>query len=247
MKIDTLSIVILTNRSDARFEAALKSAQFTDNVFIVDNTSNNNWADLAKKYSFKMLSHTEKISDFSQVRNKALASIQTPWVLFLDSDEVLSADASNEIKTIIEQNFYDAVSIRRIDYFLDKPLQYGETGNLWLTRLFKTNKGKFARAVHEVVEYDGKLGTANFTISHFSHTSVKEFLEKVTKYSYIESKNRTYTQTENTIQMCVFPVAKFVLNYVIKLGFLDGYRGLVYAVMMSLHSFFVRVFYYEKL
>ena len=247
MKIDTLSIVILTNRNDKRFEAAIESAQFAKDILILDNNSNTDWDKLAKKYIFRVIPHPEKISQFSQARNKALTLVQTSWVLFLDSDEVLSANADIEIKTIIEENLYDAISIRRIDYFLGKPLQYGETGNLWLTRLFKTNKGKFVRAVHEVIESDGKFGVANFTISHFSHSSVKKFLEKIVKYSYIESKNRTDSHIENIIQMCVFPLTKFVLNYGFKLGFLDGYRGLVYAVMMSLHSFFVRVFYYEKL
>ena len=41
-------------------------------------------------------------------------------------------------------------------------------------------------------------------------------------------------------------VAKFVSNYWLKAGFLDGWRGLIYAVVMSIHSLAVRVFIYEQ-
>ena len=252
MKINELTVVIVTNRTGARFESALESAKFAQQIVIVDNTvgtmrEQTNWKHFEKNYPIIVLPHQEKIINFSEVRNKALKNVQTPWVLFLDSDETLSKDAGGEILKIIEQDLFDAISSKRTDYFLGRPLNYGETGNLLLTRLFKTKKSTFIRNVHEVVEYEGKLGTANFVISHFSHNSIQEFLIKITTYSYFESKNKTTSITENTIQMYIFPIAKFILNYFIKLGFLDGYRGLVYALMMSLHSFFVRVFYYEKL
>ncbi|GIK83781.1 MAG: glycosyl transferase [Patescibacteria group bacterium] len=247
MKIEQLSIVILTNRSDTLFEKALKSAQFADSIFIIDNASTNNWKELKEKYHFTVTQYPETILDFSRVRNEALKKVKTPWVLFLDSDEILPDNADDEINTIIQQNLYDAVAINRVDYFLGKPLLYGETGNISLIRLFKTQKGSFVRNVHEVVDYSGHLGSANFIISHYSHNSIQAFLEKVTAYARLESKNKSLNKNETILQMVVFPIGKFIVNYVFKLGFLDGYRGLIYAITMSLHSFFVRVFYYENL
>jgi hypothetical protein len=37
-----------------------------------------------------------------------------------------------------------------------------------------------------------------------------------------------------------------MLNYWLKLGFLDGFAGLSYALMMSFHSLLVRIYLYEK-
>lgn len=247
MKISDLSIVILTNRNDSKFEQALNSAQFAQNILIIDNNSKNDWNDLQKKYQFEIIEHSKAIINFAKVRNKALESVKTTWVLFLDSDEILPKNAATEIKNIIENNTYDAVSIKRIDYFLGKPLSFGETGNILFIRLFKTEHGKFVRNVHERVEISGKLGSANFNISHFSHDSIKDFLAKITHYAMLESKNKSTNKNETFIQMCTFPIIKFILNYFVKLGFLDGYRGLIYAIMMSLHSFFVRVFRYENI
>lgn len=226
MKISDLTIVILTHRDDQKFKNAQESAQFAGEVLVIQND--------------------EKVLDFSKARNDALKQVTTSWVLFLDSDETLPEESQQEIQKIIDANLYDAIRIKRTDYFLGKPLLHGEPGNTQLIRLFKTQKGRFVRKVHEVVESSGTVGDASFVISHFSHDSIKDFLNKISEYARIESQNRKYSQLENTIQMCVYPDAKFILNYIFKLGFLDGYRGLVYAVLMSLHSFFVRVYYYEK-
>jgi hypothetical protein len=246
MVLNDLSIVILTNRNDDRFVNSLKSSQIAKNVIIIDNNSNNDWKNLKKHYNFNIISYPSKVSNFSNVKNLSLKEIKTKWVLFLDSDEVLSQNSATEIDSIINTDLYDAISINRIDYFLNKPLMYGETGNIQLVRLFKTNKGKFVRDVHEVVEHSGNVGGANFNILHYPHNSIKDFINKVSIYSLIESKTRAHSTTENTLQLCLFPVGKFIHNYILKLGFLDGFRGLIYAVVMSLHSFFVRVFYYEN-
>ena len=248
MKLSALSIVILTNRIDERFQQALNSSQFADSVFVVDNCLEKNqesWKVLQKKYDFQRIEYSKTITDFSKARNEALKHITTPWVLFLDSDEVLSENAALEIQNIIELNTYDAITIQRVDYFLGKPLLYGEAGNTSLVRMFKVKLGKFTRAVHETVVISGTIGQSNFYISHFSHDSINTFLKKITNYASIESKNRQHSQLQNSIQLCTYPIAKFIYNYFLKLGFLDGYRGLLYAVLMSLHSFFVRVFYYE--
>jgi hypothetical protein len=44
----------------------------------------------------------------------------------------------------------------------------------------------------------------------------------------------------NILAIIFYPFGKFILNYFLKLGFLDGAPGFVYAFMMSFHSFLVR-------
>jgi len=246
MNIKDLTIIILTNRNDQRFINSLKSAQIAHQVIIIDNKSENDWSKLEKEYNFKIINSDDKLTNFSTVKNQAIQTVKTDWVLFLDSDEELSNNATKEISKIIDLDLFDIVSIKRTDYFLGKPLKYGEPGNINIIRLFKTKQGKFIRNVHEVVDYSGKIGEADFTILHYSHDSIKEFLNKIFIYAKMDSKNNMTNHQENVFQMVTYPIAKFFLNYFIKLGFLDGYRGLVYALIMSLHSFFVRVFYYEN-
>lgn len=242
-----LTVVIITNRSDTRFESALESAQFADQVLIIDNNSQAEWETLKKKYSFKKIDHPDNINNFAEVRNKALKEVTTEWVLFLDSDEEIPESAQEKIQAAIATNQYAGYAVKRSDVFLGKKLQYGETGELYLIRLFQTKKGKFTRSVHEVAEVSGKVGTADFELIHTAHLSIQDFLQKINLYAQMESKNKKLTEQEVIFQMLVYPMAKFIFNYFFKLGFLDGFQGVVYAVLMSLHSFFVRVFYFESL
>jgi len=42
------------------------------------------------------------ITDFAKARNKAMGSIKTDWILFLDTDEQLTPELKKEIKTVIK-------------------------------------------------------------------------------------------------------------------------------------------------
>ncbi|MBI2420736.1 MAG: glycosyltransferase family 2 protein, partial [Candidatus Levybacteria bacterium] len=42
------------------------------------------------------------------------------------------------------------------------------------------------------------------------------------------------------ITIILYPKAKFLLNFFIRRGFLDGIEGFIFAIFMSFHSFLVR-------
>ena len=250
MQKTPITVVILTDRFDTQFQVAVKSAVFAQEIIVVNNSKNSDEQkranDLQNQFSFTLVHNTDKIDNFSKVKNKSLQLVKTDWVFFLDSDEVLPKSAQKEIDTLITTNIYDAVSIQRTDIFLQKKLQYGETGTVYITKMFKKSKAKFVRNVHEVVQTTGKIGVADFKLLHYSHLSISHFLQKISFYSLLDSKNKMHSLKQNYFEICIYPIGKFILNYFFKLGFLDGYRGLVYAFIMSLHSLFVRVYFYEK-
>jgi hypothetical protein len=247
-----LTIVIITDRNDDRFINALRSSQIASHVLILDNNSNNDWNRLTKKYQFSIVSHEKEIFNFAKTRNKLLKRVKTKWVMFLDSDESLGSSTkeiksnTKSIEQVINNDLFDGVTITRKDVFLGKSLKFGEAGNIKITRLFKVEKGKFASNVHEVARINGKLGESDIIVSHFSHNDVSSFLKKISKYSKMASDNERSSKLTNFLKMIFYPILKFLQNYFFKLGFLDGYRGLIYTFMMSFHSFFVRIFYFEK-
>lgn len=254
-KVTKLTIATITHRNDARFISSLESSQFAENVIVVDNNSNNDWQKLKKDFNFKIFSREKIITNFASVRNDLIKNTETEWVFFLDSDETLGATSevilSNQtkIEEIIKNDLFDGVSIIRRDVFLRKQLLFGEAGNTDIIRMFKTDKGKFIRNVHEVAEIKGRLGRSEIIVSHFSHTDISEFITTVATYSQMASLNEvadSETKIINIFKMIFFPPLKFIQNYIFKLGFLDGYRGLIYAIIMSFHSLFVRVFYFEN-
>jgi len=220
-----ISIIILFKQKDEKFQQALKSAQFAKEIITLKN---------------------DQINDFSQIRNQALKKATQKWVLFLDSDEVISRKSIAEIKRIVQNNLADGVMICRQDVFYNRVIKHGEAGNMKLLRMGKREKMVWKRPVHELAIVSGVTKDSNIKIIHQAHSSLTSFIISVINYAEIEAKYRTsLNKNPSILQLISFPIIKFIYNYLFKKGFLDGWRGLCYALIMSLHSFSVRVFQYE--
>lgn len=241
-----LTVIILTNRNDQRFVNALQSGQFAEEVLVVDNHSGNDWKKLAKKNRFRLIKYTEKIENFAQVRNFALEKATYEWVFFLDSDEIIPVSEQPAIQRAIKNGKLDGAFVKRTDVFMGKQLRYGEAGKQRILRLFKRDLGHFNRAVHEVAKVNGKVGNIDVTIIHHAHVSISEFISTVSWYAQQIGFNRSFLPHEVLLELLIYPPGKFIFNYIFALGFLDGWRGLIYALVMSMHSAAVRVYAYEK-
>ena len=246
-----LTVIFLTDRKDQIFLNALKAASFAKEILIFDYQSQNNWSKLKNEFpQIKIIKKEENIKNFAQARNEAISLVTTDWLLFLDSDEILEQQAGNQIKELIK-NKADAFTLERIDFFHDENLSWGELRKVNLIRLAKRNKIKFTRKVHEVAVIDGKIKKSNLKIKHYAHQNVEEFLTSINYYAQLEAdyrknNNYSYSKTKILFELFCFPSLKFIWNYFLKMGFLDGFAGLVYANMMSLHSLLVRIYLYEK-
>lgn len=240
-----LTICILTNRADERFFQALESAQWAQEVLVIDYQSGNDWPQLAQKYQFTLHESPGPILDFAQERNWALKQAQSDWVLFLDSDEMLAQDTEKKLRKILDQPNVQAASLIRTDIFHGKQLRFGEAGRQRQIRVMRPTAVHFERPVHERPVVAGRVMDSDAVIWHYAHLNITEFLADVARYAHQEAAFRELSPAMALLQLLVWPPAKFVYNYLLKLGFLDGWRGLVYAVMMSLHSLLVRVFALE--
>lgn len=226
-----LSVIILTHRHDQRFRQAVASAQWASQVMVVD------------------FSQKKPIVNFAKERNSLLKQAKYDWVLFLDSDEVIDPKSWPHLETMIRDPQLKGVFVRRRDVFHGKVLRFGETGEVWLLRLMRKNAAHFIRPVHEVAQVRGKTKQSHITLWHTTHSTISEFLQDVTRYAQLEAEYQTDSQLPVvllSLKTIAYPKAKFVVNYFLKLGFLDGWQGLAYAMIMSLHSLFVRVFSYEN-
>ncbi len=178
--------------------------------------------------------------NFSQKRNKLVQKAKNKWVLFLDTDEIPS-DKLIEFLNHFDTNQYKNFAIKRIDYFFNKALLFGDTGNFYVTRLILKKHGEFINPVHEI--WQSKLPTQKIkqAIYHYPHQSIKEFLNKINKYSDIRSRQLFQQKHKsNLIQIIFYPLAKFIHLYFVKLGIFDGIHGLIFALLMSYYSFLVR-------
>lgn len=131
--------------------------------------------------------------------------------------------------------------IKREDVFLGKKLKYGESGNIKFLRLVRKGQGKWTRPVHETLEVTGETSVLKNPLIHFPAEHLREMVAKMNYYTDLNAKYLHEKGTKTSaFQIIFYPVGKFILNYFLKLGFLDGTHGFVHAMMMSFHSYLTR-------
>jgi len=250
-----LSAVVLTKNEEKNIEKCLKSIDFCDEIIVVDDYSTDKTLEEIQKLEVKSQNYKSKVKifkkqlnkDFAFQRNYGLSKATNEWILFIDADEEISENLKLEIKNL-KFNF-DAYYFKRQDIFWGKTLKYGEirkARNQGIVRLVKKNSGTWMGTVHEVFHTANKVGQINGFLNHYPHPTLKEFINDINYYSFIRTEELFSRGTKtNIFEIIFFPFGKFIYNYFLNLGFLDGPAGFTYAFMMSFHSFLVRAKFYQ--
>jgi hypothetical protein len=244
-----ITILILAHQQNALFDNCLQSVSWADEILVGWNGEGKiDKKQLSEKFpQLHVVYLPEPITDFAATRNELQKKATNDWVFWLDSDEVITKESVEVIEKLLSQKNVDGYFVHRQDVFYGHVMQWGEVKDVRILRLFRKSKGAFVRPVHEVAEGDGEIQTSGITLLHYAHQSVTSFYQKVARYAKIEADYRhQQKQKTNTVELVIWPAGKFLANYFMFAGFLDGWQGLTYAVMMSLHSLLVRAFLLEK-
>lgn len=239
-----ITSIVLTKNEERNIVDSLKSLKWSDEIIVIDDYSRDKTVQIAKKMGAKVIPHRLNL-DFSRQRNFGLSKARGEWVLFIDADERVTKNLKTEISHLTTDSDrtkqLNGYFIRRIDFMWGKELKHGETGNIKLLRLAKRDSGKWEGKVHEEWKIDGKVGQLKNSLYHYPHQSIAKFLQEINFYTDLRAKE-LYDQKVHAswITIIAYPLGKFLLNYLVKKGFLDKTQGLCIAIIMSFHSFLVR-------
>jgi len=252
-----ITAVILTKNEEKNIERCLKSINFCDEIIIIDDYSKDKTVKIVHQVGVGRDRPVYKIyekklnNDFAEQRNFGLEKATNDWVLFIDADEVMSEELKKEIVSLFHGSIVkeNAFYLRRRDYFWEQELRFGEirkVRNRGIVRLVKKNSGQWMGTVHEVFHTANKVGQLNGYLNHYPHPTLKEFINDINYYSSIRAEELFNRGVKtNIFEIIFFPFGKFIYNYFLNLGFLDGPAGFTYAFMMSFHSFLVRAKLYQ--
>ncbi|MDO8269815.1 MAG: glycosyltransferase family 2 protein [Candidatus Levybacteria bacterium] len=235
-----LSVVVLTHNDELRIVDCLECLSFADEIIIVDDNSTDRTIDLARQYT-NLIYRRELQGNFASQRNFALNYVHNPWVLYVDSDEIISESLKNEILTKIKSGIANGYFLKRLDYMWGRKIIHGEAGGVRLMRLAKKGFGKWHGKVHETWKIGGRKDDLEASLLHIPHQSIADFVREVDSYSTLRADELFDNgKRSSVVTIFLYPVAKFVVNYFFKHGYKDGIPGFLYAMLMSFHSFLVR-------
>lgn len=239
-----ISAIVLTRNEEKNLKNCLENLKWCGEVIVIDDNSIDETEKIAEKMGAKV--YLRSLDNFSNQRNFGLEKASGEWVLFVDADEKVSEALAFEISNVIFnwtngiENQYKGFRIPRIDVIWGKELKYGESG-IKLLRLAKKNVGRWVGMVHEEWKINGKVGVLKNPIIHCPHQTIAEFLKEINFYTTLRAEELYARKVKvNILSIILYPSGKFVSNYFLKKGFLDGISGLVHALLMSFHSFLVR-------
>ncbi|NJB72434.1 glycosyltransferase involved in cell wall biosynthesis [Saonia flava] len=232
-KITTL--IITYNEMDY-IQKCIDSIDFTDEIIVVDSYSTDG--------TYEYLLHHPKVKviqnpfeNFTSQKSFALKQAKNDWVLFLDADEVVPEKLKLEIKSTIENTDCAAFWFYRKFMFQNKPLNYSG----WQTdknyRLFRKSKAKFSdkKIVHETLVVDGKSGILNEKLIHYCYKNYEDYKSKMLKYGRLKAKEDFYKENYfNYLVYILKPAWKFFNHYILRLGILDGKKGLIICYLNAL-------------
>lgn len=237
-----VSVIILTKNEEKNIKACLETVQWSNEIIVIDDNSEDKTREIAEKIGAKVFTHALE-NDFAMQRNFGLSKATNEWVLFVDADERVPDTLATEVLYVTSQVLNDTVAyfVRRVDSMWGKKLLFGETGNIKLLRLAKKGSGEWSGSVHEVWKIKGMTAELKHSLLHYPHQTINEFLQEINFYTDIRAEELYKKKTPVFWwDILFYPIGKFIVNYVIKQGFRDGIPGLLSAIFMSLHSFLVR-------
>lgn len=235
-----ISAVVIVKNEEENLKKCLQNLSWCDEIVVIDDFSSDKTKEIAKTFGAKIF-EKKLDSDFSAQRNFGLSKAKNEWVFFVDADEIVSEELRGEIRLKIRVNKAKGFFVKRVDFMWGEEIKHGEFGNIKLLRLGRRDFVEWKGKVHETLNVKGSVSVLKNPLYHYPHKSINSFLKEINFYTDIRARELfDEGKRADLFSIVFYTKAKFIQNYFIKLGILDGVRGLILSLLMSLHSFLVR-------
>ena len=233
-----LSVAIIAWNEEERLRPCLESVQWADEILVVDAESTDKTVPLAREFTERIW--TRPWPGFAAQKNFALDQATGDWVLSLDADERVTPALRERILRVLEQDSPTmGYRLPRQNIFWGAWVRHGGLYPDYQLRLFRRGAGRFvANAVHESVQVGGPVERLREPLLHHSYRSLEDFAERSNRYSTLAAQDWLARGRPARLADLIFrPLGRFVSMYIMRLGFLDGWRGFVLAVLYADYVF----------
>lgn len=249
---ENISVVIFTYNEEANIQRSIRSAKLiTDNILVIDLESTDKTRSLAQQLGAKVTEH-KHVDYVEPVRRFGIDQAVSDWVLVLDTDEKVSPELAEEIKSAIQKSQFSYYKIPRRNIFGNPPtggwLKYGGWWPDYQPRLI--NKKYFVdwpKEIHSTPKIKGESGRLKQPLEHSFHGDLEVMVGKTAVFEDIES-NLLLEANKSASTIIFFRkfIGEFWRRFIKNLGFLDGTVGIIESIYQAFSKTITYLFLYEK-
>ncbi len=247
-----LSVVVITYNEELNIRRCLHSVQgLGDEMLVVDSGSTDNTVSVSRELGAHVI-HQDFLGYIEQ-KNFATSKAKNDWILCLDADEALSP----ELKASIEKALQHPADIRgftmnRLTNYCGEWVRHGGWYPDTKLRLYHRQYGKWTGInPHDRFLLNENLSPVHISgdILHYSYNSISDHLHQIDRFSKIGAQALFDKGKRSGVLKLIYkPLARFIRNYILRMGFMDGVTGLVIGIN-SAHAVFLkylRLYYLQK-
>lgn len=264
MKVNKISIVILTKNEERDLPGCLASIDWCDDIHVVDSASNDKTVSIAEQAGAKC--KTNFFESFGKQRNWAIdnCELKYDWILFLDADEQATPEFQDAVFTALTDvddtiaGFYCCWKMILYQQWLKRTDSFPK----WQFRLLRFGKARFTDYGHgqKETQVKGRIEYISEPYLHFAFSkgwthwidrhnrySDQEAIERLQQKISWEDVFSIHSSIRNkAIKPLVskspgWPLLRFFFMYVLKLGFLEGWPAFIYCVNLAYYEFLIQI------
>ncbi|MEL6453209.1 MAG: glycosyltransferase family 2 protein [Cyanobacteria bacterium J06623_5] len=232
--LNKITPLILTYNEAPNIERSLQKLTWAKRIVIIDSYSTDQTLEILKAYPTVEV-FQRKFDSFAQQCNHGLSKVESPWVLSLDADYVLSEKLIEELSHLSEQLQINGYEVRFKYCVFGKPL----SGTLLPPRkvLYRRERAVYVNDGHaHRVSIQGCIDTLQSPMYHDDRKPLSRWLWAQDRYMLIEAK-KLLESPDTALSLSdrlrkrrlIAPFVVLIYCLLLKKGIFDGWRGWYYA------------------
>ena len=240
-RIKEISSIVIAKNEEHNIKRCIESqlSCIDEIIVMVDKNSTDSTFEIASGYD-KVVCQKTEWKGFAQTKKEAAELASNSWIFWIDADEEISPELSHELKSLKETETNKAAfKVARRAFFLGKWIKHSGWYPGYVTRLFNKIHCSFnLSSVHEGLEVDGEIGKLQNDLNHYTDPNLEHYFDKYNRYTTLAAQDlKSKNRIASIIDILLRPSFQFIKMYFIRLGFLDGLRGFMLAVLSSSYVF----------
>ena len=253
-----VTVVIPVRNEEINLPRCLDRLGRFEQVVVVDSGSTDRTREIALSYGCEFVEFRWD-GRFPKKRNWLLINHApvTPWVFFLDADEHVPEAFVDELARTLASTKHAGLEVVYTNHFLGKMLRYGvpqiklpifRVGAGLYERIDEEKWSRLDMEVHEHPVLDGSVGRLTTRVDHQDFKGLDAYKARHTEYAAWEARRtlRLLETPDSRVHLTAIQKRKyasigawwlaptyFLYSYLRKFGILDGYAGLVFALMKA--------------